>query len=206
MDEEAIRAGINEATRVNFEQTFRAPDPAYTAIWKKYKAFVDLQRTAGALTPGPKYLTRDNVDKYFADVVAYLGTIQPDTASRHVCALAFFSKSVENTNSEPFNVRGHANSVVQKSLNAQEARYSRHMLSRNGDPHANLPTDVLTEEEHTTIITHAYSSNMLNWSNFVLSWNVCNVAYIRQRSLRELFLSDTRTDKCHGPEDGGRNA
>jgi hypothetical protein len=204
----ALRASIEAATLRNIADTFRPPDPSYKGVWKKYTAYVDAGRVQGVLELGLQYLTRDNVDKYFSDVVAYLHTVQPSTASRHVCALAFYAKSLEytSTDAEVFDVRGTSNGVVQKSLHAQEARYAKHMLSRNGDPHANLPTDVLTEEEHQTILSYAYTSNMLGWKNFVLSWNVCTVSYIRNNSLRQLYLSDTRVDRCHGPEESGRNA
>ncbi len=65
------------ATRRNIKDTFRPAVPLYKGIRKKYTAYIDKQRAEGVLAGGPKYLTRDNVDTYFLEVVAYFRTVQP---------------------------------------------------------------------------------------------------------------------------------
>ena len=71
----------------------------------------------------------------------------PDSARRVVSALQFFANREEHVTAigQPeFKVESL---IVKQALEAQKIRYGEAVASRVTDPHKNLPTDVLSQDE-----------------------------------------------------------
>ena len=77
-----VRQLIAATQAANVVALRREPDPTYRNNVKRFKEFVDTRRTTGELLPGEIYVTRDNVDFYFATYVARKGEVTHDTARR----------------------------------------------------------------------------------------------------------------------------
>lgn len=189
------RARILEATVSNVTSTAPTPDPTYLREWNKFKQFVDQERLRGQLPQGDRYLSRDAVDLYFAEVVAHRDRITPGTARRAVSSLQFFSKHEEHVN-------GVSSFVVEsdhvtRSLDAQKRRYFEFAANEAiVEPHHNLPTDVLGDAEHEKVL-HQIFSRFANWMDLSLSWTACTSTYVRGQSLRKAKLMDLRLDSSH---------
>jgi hypothetical protein len=185
------------------------PNKSYVSVWNRFKTFVEAGRASGTLGAGDKFLSRQNVDKYFEEVVAHL-SIQPAGARRHVTALQWYSEHVEYPDDDtPFQVlSGNRRSVVQKALENQANKYAEeYMLSRH-DAHANLPTDVLSGADHKKVMTYLLQSgiNNLTASAFPISWTCCHSTFMRLDSALKMRLPDLRADSAHGPVKEGPNA
>lgn len=198
---------IHNANADNMAYIAADPDSTYVQWWRAFTTYVDQRRTANELLPGPKYLTRQNVDRYFSEVVAQNGAIQPASASKAASALQWYSTHRENADVlEPFTVRTTVNSVVSRSLVAQANRFANSYITTNHDAHADLPTAVLSVEDHERVLNYVFHSNSVAWKDFSLSWTNCYVTYMRLDSLRKLRLPDLRCDSAHGPVDRGPNS
>lgn len=182
------------------------PSSAYQGCWKKFKHFVTAARAAGSLAAGDKYLTRENVDLYFSEVIVEL-KVQPDTAKRHATALQWYSNNVEYPNDDPpFQVHpGSSRSVVARALDKQAAEYAQHYILQCHDAHANLPTDILSKADHKKVMTYVLSQNLRNDPAFHVSWTTCHATYLRIDSLAKMRLCDLRADHAHGPVEEGPN-
>jgi hypothetical protein len=113
---------------------------------------VTLKRENNVIPVGPKFLTRENVDLYFSEVVVHRQVI-PDTAHRVVSALQIYADDEEYTDgSVTFVVESP---VVVKALRSHRILHEQRMFNMVRDPHLNLPTDVLTEKETDCICREA---------------------------------------------------
>ena len=128
----------------------------------------------------------------------------PETAKRIRPSLQYFSKFVEYIDGNlTFDVNSN---IVERSLEAQQERYFKRMADTElSDPHANLPTDVIGDEDHEKALGEIFTHNYPNWKDLAVSWTLCTQTYIRNHSARVLLLGDLRTDSSHGPEVGGAN-
>ena len=194
------RSRVEAATAANIEDTGQAPDITYQREWKYYTRFIDAEREASRIPMGSKYLTRDSVDLYFSHVIAHRIEVQPVTARKARPALQWYANHREYP-IENFQVDSAA---VQRALEAQERRYMQRVAELElEDPHANLPTDVLNDEDHQKILNHVFSTNAANWKDMSVSWTTCTSTYVRCASARAFHLPDLRLDKSHGPEKSG---
>jgi hypothetical protein len=168
------------------------PDKTYEREWKRFKKFVDTGRLDLIIPLGDKYLTRQNVDLYFGLVVRNYD-VNPDSARRVVSSLQWFSDTYEHTLSK-FTVDSPA---VKLALKAQKQHYGSKIAALIVDPHKNLPTDVLSEEDYDK----AYNTilKMMNWEDLHLSWTTCDQTFVRFGSFAKFNLCDIRLDKAHGP-------
>ena len=144
------------------------------------------------LLPGDKYLTHQNVDLYFGLVVSKYAVV-PDLARRVISSLQWFSNTYEHTLNK-FEVESPE---VLLALKAQMQHYGNKIAALIVDPHANLPTDVLSDEDYD----RAYDTILkrINWEDLHLSWTTCDQTYVHYGSFAKFKLADIRLDRAHGP-------
>jgi hypothetical protein len=132
----------------------------YQTIWRRFKEFVDEERLHGRLPDGQFYLTRQNVDEYFQKVVAHV-VHEPNTAKAYRPALQWYADNVEHPDpNASFKVSLGPRSIVEKSLAFQARQYAQSYLTKKYDAHADLPTDVLTRDDHLKVIRHALPTSV----------------------------------------------
>jgi hypothetical protein len=193
--EESVAALARRLTTENSEATPRKLDKTYVREWKKYTQWVEINRANFIIPAGDKFITRVNIDLYFSHVVAHRHDVLPTTARRALCALQVYADDVEYIDgSEKMELESVS---VKKALEAQKRRHYEHMSDKIVDPHANLPTNVLTEAETVEVITECVKSP--NWRDLCLSWTTCEQTFIRNHSIRQLTLSDLCHNRTHGP-------
>jgi len=200
-DAPAVVAGIIQtATRENLERTNNVlkPDTTYSREWTKFKVFIDQKRQEKIVPlPHDLYLTRDNVDLYFSTVIRDRECV-PDSARRVVSALQFFANREEHVTAigQPeFNVESP---IVKQALEAQKIRYGEAVASRVTDPHKNLPTDVLSQDEYKRI--HLGIIPRIDWDDFQWTYSICDATFVRFASAKILTFADIKLDVAHGPE------
>jgi hypothetical protein len=188
---------VEEISRRTF--TARTPDHTYTVHWNKFCSWVD--STAGVnRTPDGKYLTRDNIDKYFLLYVQNQHIKwKPKHAKKARFALQFYANNQEYPQ-QIFNV----NSVqVEQALRMHHDKHKKHGPNKIGCAHANLPTDVLSNEEETTLIM--YGAQQPSWGNYCASFTCMTQTTIRGEQIRNSRLCDLHCDEVHGPPSGANN-
>ena len=190
----AVTQRIAAATRANVHtvNSNKRPNESYESEWKRFQAFVDERRLENKLQPEEKYLTRDNVDLYFGEKVAYR-EVTPDSARRVVSSLQWFADHREHHEAS-FPVDSPH---VKQALKAHRERFTLVVAKRVQDPHFQLPTSVLTKSEHEKA-SHAILERP-EWEDLHFSWNLNDTTFIRMGSWLKLKLSDIKTDEAHGP-------
>lgn len=189
----AVAQRIHAATLANAQVVHeKVTNDVYKSEWKRYRDFVEKSRAEGKLQPGEKYLTRDNVDFYFGEKVAYREVVA-DSARRVVSALQWFADHREHQMTEFVVDSPH----VKQALEAQKERFADVVEKRVQDPHFQLPTSVLTEADYRKA-NHAILQKY-EWEDLHFSWSVCDATFIRMHSFLNLKLSDLKTDVAHGP-------
>jgi hypothetical protein len=200
------RHRIALATAANVVETAPKADATYTREWNAFQKFVDEKRGLEELPLGPRYLTRDNVDLYFAEKIAYRREVMPETARRAVSGLQFFAKHLEYIDGSETVIVDNSDAVT-RALDAQRQRYFECIADQEMlDPHANLPTDVLSEEDHEKAIHEIFFKNYPNWQDLALSWTLCTQTYVRNHSASMFVFADLKVDRSHGPEKHGSEA
>jgi hypothetical protein len=178
----AVAEQARQTTEKNTQGAKRKKDQTYENEWKKYFTWVNKQRLNNVIPYGPKFLTRENVDLYFSEVVVHRQVV-PYTARRAVSALQMYADDDEYTDgSVTFIVESP---VVKKALQAHRVMHEQRILSSVADPHEDLPTDVLTTEEETNCICKE-AIKWSNWKDMHLSWTTCDQTYLRFDSLSKL--------------------
>jgi len=197
-DEEATLAILHRETAANVQSDNSTVDKTYIGEWNRYKKWVKQKREAKVLPDGPKFLTRVGVDLYFQQEVARRYSVMPATARRAVSALQKLADKVEYIDGkELFHVESN---FVKKALEAQVRAHVNYMLSKLGDdPHANVPTNIISKAECKKVLLFIWRTNVRNWQDFAVSWNVCMQTYMRNDSCRKLKLPDIKLDVSHGP-------
>jgi hypothetical protein len=180
----------------------RRQDRSYDNEWARYKRWVTLQRGLNNIPMDIKYITRANIDLYFQQEVTQR-QIQPTGARRIVSALQKIANQVEYIDGRD-SITVESASVL-LALDVHQRYYMERMNQVDGrlDPHGNLPTNVLTEEElcraHHVILETA----TLNWKDLSLSWSTCESTFMRWDSIRKLTLRDLRVNFTHCPQPQG---
>jgi len=139
-------------------------DRSYIREQNNYKEWVDSMRLHGKLLPGPKYITRQNIDKYFVNVVVNK-LVKPTTVDRIVYALQKmadydeYADSINGFDIKADNVDG--GNLVKVSLKLQEYRYNAYILRKQSieDPHCDLKTNMLSKENKSMFIDHVLREN-----------------------------------------------
>ena len=168
----------------------------YVQKWKTYKAWVD--STDGVSpTQNGKYLSRENVDKFFLLQLQYKDHIQPKNLGQFKNSLETYSRNVEYPPPmPPFTVDSPS---VQQAIEGQRSRYKFKRLQKVQCAHDNLYSDTLSDDDKTTLII--FGSQMLTWGDYCMSQTCMNQSTMRGDSMRFSRLCDTRLDGVHGPMD-----
>ena len=178
-------------------------DETYRRIWTKFKKWVDEQRILNTLpNDNPKYLLEVNIDAYFLHVVQEMD-VQPATARKNVSALQYFADKVEHIGQdfkvESTNVKTALENQKHKRLQKRGGADGDTDARDDFDPHANLPTDIMTEEELSRVIDLCITSES-NWRDLSLSFTTCEQTLIRADSARKLRFQHLRLNRSHGPK------
>jgi hypothetical protein len=180
----------------------QVPDPTYTTAYRALKKFVDQQRIEGRLENGEHYITRDNIDLFFMDVVAKKINVQPEQCRRYKSGLQWYSDNREHI-VEKFNLDSPA---VTSALATQKANCTANQKTEKchslGDPLGRLSTNVIKPSETVRGMTYAIN-NIANWSSLGLMWTWGISTYIRNDSMLEIKYEDLMCDSTHGPEGEG---
>lgn len=191
---ETVADLARENTANNTERSRRVNDRTYNSEWRRYRAWVALQRHNALIPNGPKFLTRENVDYFFSSEVVNRQVV-PNTARRVVSSLQRFADDEEYIDgSELFVVDSP---IVKKALETHARLYVARMRATVEDPHANLPTNVLSEEDCLKVIRLAIISS--NWKDMCLTWTTCTQTFLRNDSIRKLHMRHVRCNSTHGP-------
>lgn len=175
-------------------------DGSYKRPWRLLKEFVD-----GRGGPNPHeidglrhYLTRQNVDDYFT-LVTPTFTVQPSSVARHRCALQWWADNLEWREEDGYERFIVDSRIVQRALDKYGCAFLADFTQQNPDIHANIPTNILTEEDHRRAVAHVFTSTHSFWRDFSVSWTVCQATFIRQDTLRKLTLPCICADRGHAP-------
>jgi hypothetical protein len=132
-----VRARVKETARITLP---RPLDRTYHREIENYKQWVEQQR----LVRDGKYITRDNVDLYFAEVQQHR-LVKAATGRRVVNALQAYADMVEYTGAEDKFVVDSA--IVVSMLQTQKQRRTQHKRDTAKDYHVNLPVKIFTYNE-----------------------------------------------------------
>lgn len=194
----AERARVH--TQNNSDRTPRKNDSTYISEWHRYQLWVLKQRSDHIIPAGDTYLTRENVDLFFSAEVANR-QVNPDTARRVVSSLQRYADDVEYTDgSVVFTVESV---FVKRALETHKRLYAARMALQVEDPHANLPTNSLSEPDIVRALNDAAIGK--NWKDLLLCWTTCEQTYLRSDSMRKLCLSHLRCNMTHAPSSMGGN-
>ena len=175
---------IEKANQRNAEVRGSKTDPAYHWEWNKFKGFVDAQRAKGFLEKADVYLTQESIDLYCSTVVPTL-TCTPTVAKRIRPALQFFADNIEHVD-KSFIV---SSDVMDGGFATQACTHARESMDRKIDPHANLPVNQLTNEEHHRALKTIFQSNHECWVSLASSWILGTHSFIRCDTFLSLKLS-----------------
>jgi hypothetical protein len=169
------------------------------AKYNKYiHTFMTWVAREGKRTNDGKYLTRDNVDEFYEEVVEHQ-FIRCQNDSAYAChrALQQFANVYERppNGGAPLTIRdkNNPNARVNQSLWRREIRFVEWTrIHGETDPHANLPTNSLSFEEHARTMRYLLGNTEGEsmWEQFSISWTVDFSTYLRIDSLRKMGLCD----------------
>ena len=192
------------ATRDNLNAAHTEP-PEYLREYRRFKQWVDGLKESNEIDQNLPYFCRELVDNYFAQVIVHTTRQNNQTVRRIVPALQFYANREEDRpySAAPFQVRSPE---VDIALEAHGRMYRELYRQNNGgrDPHANLPTDVLSIDEQCRCVRAILGRT--DWATFLVAWNMCTHTLIRMDSFRKLTLKDLKMDFAHGAIESGPNS
>jgi hypothetical protein len=179
-----------------FLQETANTNPTYKRLWKKYMTWVMSQPELA--TVSAPFLTRDNVDSYFAREVVN-GVGNQNTVRTTVSALQWFADNREHVE-QKFEVDSPA---VKNSIRTQQAKHksSRGHANPGTDPLKGLK-DIFPERQKVDVITHIYRSRQ-DWEAAVVNFTWGHNNCVRGHSNRKCVLSDLHMSENFGPEKDG---
>jgi len=154
----------------------RAPprqDMTYKKEQQAYFRWVANMRLNNKIPPGNKHITRENVDLYFSREVTSRDN-KPETARRILSALQKYADYVEHAG-EPQRFVVESN-IVRQALECQKRLFQQRLANKVVDPHRNLPTNILSEEDQHKVIRTVLLENRPYWKDLLLSWTGCEQA------------------------------
>lgn len=166
-------------------------DKTYKNEIAKYKEWVDkeqLEKVNG------KYLSRDNVDLYFTQV-QQSRLVTHNTGRRVVSALQSFADNDEYLGSEVGFIVDCQH--VRNMLKAQTTNKTKHVLNTGRDYHVKLSIRNMTYNEKRQITRYVLKDNKRFWSDFLTTWNCCNMTFSRVDTVRKFVLKDLLIDNNH---------
>jgi hypothetical protein len=190
-----IRDQIDGLTLQNLIDGSPKTCPTVLGIWKKYKKWVELTQRV-VPTAYPPYCNRDFLDLFFVSVVAKQDW-KKSYAQKHVSSFQYFSD---------FDVTEHAgksprfivqSTSISQAINCMDTR-ARNEKKRSRDPHANLPTDILSFDDELKLLREGLS-NPITWADFAVSWTWGTSCFIRSHSMRASYVKHLITLDSYGP-------
>jgi hypothetical protein len=186
-----IRLRIQEEVRNVANGSKQKADKTYTTEINKYKKWIDGKED---LFRNGKYLSRENVDFYFAEVQSTQDCVS-NTGRRVVSALQYYADNVEFAgDADGFKVESH---VVLKMLQAQKHNKKQNVLNTSRDYHVKLTVKNLSVFEKSKIVRHVIKNDKMYWSDFLTTWNLCCSTFAQVASVLEFRLSDLYIDRSH---------
>ena len=204
---DAQRQNIAAAHTRNAQQckADAACDRAYELNWKRFKKYVDKQRALGGAPRGDKYLTRENIDMYFSDVVAKKDC-KKDTAHRVCFSLQWFADNEEHwdkKDKDRFYVRSDA---VDTAIRCVETNHHTALQRKqNTCPHKGI-ANILTEAETTQVMKYILTDENHageGWLDLALAWTICYQTMIRNASFLDITYDCIYVKKTLQPNKDG---
>ena len=122
---------------------------------------------------------------YFSRIMAHATNLNPESVRQVVPALQKFADFEEHGNAEEkFSVESR---IVLQSLECHNARWCAVEAAKLTDPHDDLPTNVLTYNDHRRGFLHMLEQN--DWHDMTFSWSTCRSTYLQNHNARKLTLS-----------------
>ena len=180
------------------KRTARPADRTYQFIFKSYvKFYYERGLDSGILRV---FLFRQGVDLFFQEHVAERN-IEPKQFKKYRTALTWYARHIEyypgNDNGQRFDVDSPA---VQHVLNQSACSFLVDYETSNRDAHEGIATDVLSGEDHSKVMHHVFANNATTaYQDFAMSWTGCYSTFMRQDTLRKVFLCHLRADDAHSP-------
>ena len=188
-------SSVDEISRATF--TPQKICNVYTQKWNSFKAWVYSTAGVGPTDDG-KYLTRDNVDKFFLLEVQYRGDIMPKNLVQWKNAMEAYAKNVEHPPpGQAFEVNSP---LVQQAMTGQKALYKANHLQKVECAHANMYSDTLSDGEKLWLLN--YGMQQITWADYCTSQTNMTQSTMRGNSLCSSRLADLHHNHVHGPMDG----
>jgi len=185
-----VRARLRTAAVRNAKRRGGGEDKTYRQVWTSFRKWVDSQN----LSKQPHYLSRDNIDLYFATEIANK-LFTPANARRYVSGLQFYADTLEHAGSNPrFEVES---SDVKQALLSQKTNYTATVVKSFIDMHDDLPTNVMSVEDALRCIK--YSIPRPNWASICICITGGFQIFLRGKSVRNATIPTLRLDENHGP-------
>ena len=151
---------------------------------------------------GNRFITREVVDLYFAQVVA-LRVVKPATARCAISALQWQADKDEYLG-ERVRFVVDDSQCVKDALRAQERLYNQHLQNSIEGPHDKLPTDTLSHQDSRRVISTVLAESRANWQPLCICWKGSEAMMLRNASMRKFTLPDLLTIlDTHTPRDDG---
>ena len=162
--------------------------------------WVDVQRAAGRIPPGPRRITRGNVDLFFQSVLVHKPWSKP-VMRKMISSLQMYANMREHAG-EDFIVESP---LVQQAIKSQQKSYEAYMRQRNTirDPLADLKTDMLKHEDRIRFMHHVLRTNNPQWIDFVLTFTGCEQMMVRKETMDKWRLCCHHLNDTHGPKETG---
>ena len=97
------------------------------------------------------------------------------------------------------------NHIIKEALACQERLNMQALALKNVDPHADLPTNMLSPEDSEKAIRYVLSRpSHRNWQDFVMAWTGSERTFVRNHSMRQFMLPHLLTLDTHGPCTSGQ--
>ena len=173
-------------------QQIKKCDKSYTQEWNRFCKWVDVQRSSNGTelsSTGTKYLTRENIDRYFT-IQVIKRRINGDSARRIVSALNWYAKHHEYsaTRGQDFVVDS---AMVQTTIDLlRERSYSRTQHARNFkkiDPHDDVPDSYIPTTKWMQMMDVAIQK--INYADLIVALATTKGTLMRNANILNYTLS-----------------
>ena len=192
-----VAINAHDAAQNNIAANPRHLDGTYVREINYFRTWIENQRANNEIPHGARMLTRENVDLYFNTVVT-TRSLNHNSARRVVNALQRLADDFEYAGETERFVIDSSQNVVQ-ALAVLDRQHEARERATFSDPHANLPTDMMSEREKINILNHVLVNNKPNWAPFCLSFTGCEQMMTRNDSIRAFVYSDIKYNDTHSP-------
>jgi hypothetical protein len=209
MSQEEITAAAVAQAEINRAQITIEQDRTYDILQKRYVDWVydkiqDRKFDAAEFVAnGRRIFCRAYIDLYFHEVIAEW-VVSPESARRAVSALQRLADNTENFSAaERFVV--YDSPLVRSGLRISKDKYEAQQrgLNRISDPHANLKTNQLREQDKRRFVRYVLEIDRSNWTALTQCFTGSEAMMLRTHSMKKMTLSDLLYNDTHAPSQGG---